>query len=368
MKETLDRLLNVWLVIIACHIGLLGLVTFGAIVHAEELKVVKAHVELIDTGLTRAVPTYFLWGFPSGIWIDDNRIAIDAALQNGTKEEKLRFGSVVLYDLRTGQSKEIEPKADPISWDETTREFVVSHIGANGPHAITPPPATLLQLDDNGDVLSRTLLQRSWFSLESIAEREKIPLEIAKKWVAILKGGNGYIESGKRNEAILHKPDGTIKALGISTDVIFQNRHLPFANRYQLKNPQCHEASRALHAEAMCEPLYLMSPEGDIETINFPEYLRDGLGQFDFTYAVKNGVLIRVRYPGKQGYYLWRNNVLYELWRSREGGFFNMFPYEFWGGEAIAPDGCKVAFFKARDSKSDTPRKIFIFNLCGIGS
>ncbi len=350
---------------------LIGAMFFGVgCVHSEPPTAVEAHVKLIDTGLAKAVPSGVLF-LKCGTWIDEDRIAIDARPQSGTEEEKLRFGSVRWYDLRTGKSKEVEPRGSLVSWDDTTNEFVVRHLEITKLYKPGPWPATIIKVDDNGDVLARTPIEESsWNSWESWAERLWLPKEqLADGWKMRLRKGL-YIASGKHKEAILHKADGTIKELGIPlsaiNNMIDNSLFLPFANRYQLNHPKCHAAAPELHADAMCEPLYLMSPEGEIETLNFPNKLRDALGQFDFTYAVKNGVLIRTRFPGKQGYYLWRNNVLYELWRSREGGPLNALPYEFWGGEVISPGGCKVAFFKAWDSKETTQREVYIFDLCEI--
>jgi hypothetical protein len=187
-----------------------------------------------------------------------------------------------------------------------------------------------------------------------------------------LRKKDGYIDRGPagrpiEQQGILHRPDGTTRELPVHGLKISRVRFLPFANKYQLNHPICHGASSALKAKAGCDPLLLMTPEGEIESIPFPDELRDHLKQFDFTYAVKGGVLIRVVYPGKQGYYLWRNNVLYELWRSRETGFMNLLPAEFWGGEALSPDGCKVAFFRANSTNARSVKQIYIFDHCGIG-
>lgn len=317
--------------------------------HAEPLEIVQAPVTLIDTGLD--MPFYG----PAervGVWVDEHRIAINASLRSGVGVEK-RFGSVMLYDLRTGKSKEVISHSFVRSWDASTGRVYVSY-RKDDARAV----GVVLKVDEAGEVLSRILAAN---------EMQEQPDYPADRHILGLRIEHGYVDRGAvgkggQEQAVLHRPDGVTRELDITGRRFESNKFISNLNKYVIRTSSCYSQGDK------CPPdIWLMSPEGDIETISLPKRILTAIPMVSNAHAVKDGVLLTVRHPKVEGIFLWRNEALYELWRVRLPSLWNLNTQEFWGGEVISPDGCKVAFFKAWDSKATTARNVFIFNHCGIG-
>lgn len=320
----------------------------GGQTYAEPLEIVQAPVALIDTGLD--MPHYG----PAervGVWVDEYRIAINASLRGGVGAEK-RFGSVMLYDLRTGKSKEVISHSYVRSWDASTGRVYVSH-RKDDARAV----GVVLKVDEAGEVLSRIL-----------ASEERVEFDYpADRLIRGLRREHGYVDrgavgKGAHEQAVLHRPDGAARELDITGRRFESNKFLPYLNKYEVGATSCY------YPRDKCPPdIWLMSPEGDIETISLPNRILTAIPMVSEAFIVKDGVLLTVRHPKVEGIFLWRNETLYELWRARLPSLWNLNTQEFWGGEVTSPDGCKVAFFKAWDSKATTARNVFIFDHCGIG-
>lgn len=332
---------------------------------------VVAPVKLIDTGLE--MPAVLNDG-PLGAWVDDNRIVINAHLQGDGTQNK-RFVSAMLYDVRTGEKREIMHGKELRYWNTEKRcatfayfsdenggmkwngqfRWVYAKLDAVG--NIIETQYEISELDKNRGLPSQAYCDQFHKNIDP-AVKVYQPLNFEHGYI---DGGN-YWDGRKFAPVIFYRPDGVRKKLSLDKQEGIFPEYLPFLNKYQLNIPSCSYPGRKCPTD-----IVLMSLEGELETISLPTKIIAYTSFLGVGYVVKEGVLLKSVDPVKGGIYLFRNNKLYQLWSSRIRNWLKLRPAEFFGGLVLSPDGCKVAFFRADDYHANVLRRVYIFNHCEIG-
>jgi hypothetical protein len=113
-------------------------------------------------------------------------------------------------------------------------------------------------------------------------------------------------------------------------------------------------------------PYYLLSRDGTVETIPYPNILKEfDVRHFSRLLMTRAGLLIDAtgdgpKSMGERGLFLLRENQLTQVW-----GFPNRAGIkEGMVGESLSPDGCKIAFTRFMGWGIGTFRNVVILNLC----
>lgn len=331
-------------------------------VQAESVVYKKSWVKLVDTGLEYWITSLTT---PSEvIWVTDHSLVANVAMGKEVHDPR-RIGRTVMYDTRTGKTREIMRFARPVCWDaKAGRAGIVHYKDADDGKSRQP---IALRIDSEGAILEMSPAAPN-FAYGLPCDLTMNRLEgVEGSTLYRLRAEDGYLDlrvagKGLKESAVLNRSDGKRIQLPVRSDQVSQVRYLDFLGSYQLNT-----GSGCLVQGEKCPPdIPLLKPTGDLSEVSVPDGVRNFIS-ITTVYQVSNGLLFQAksRYK-KEGYLLLRNGVVHHLWQPEAPSIFGSERYErmeSWGRSVNSPDGCKVAFFRGA-----RPARLMIFDHCSIGN
>jgi hypothetical protein len=347
-----------------CHAALAAAMCIAAIfgnattASAAAIMFKKSPVKLIDTGLENTERS----GGPSqaAVWVNDHSLVAGVSLEKSA-HDPYKIGRTVLYDLNTGKTLELMRYAHPLCWDAKTGQAGI----AAYPNPENPKiwRTLTLQVNENGDILrQREVSAFGWDSLSCDMTPKPRPGASIRVFVP-LRPEHGYIDLGlsgkpRGTSAVLIHPDGKKTELSMDGRQIGRVRYLDFLGKYQLD----FGGGCSVQGEKCPPDIHIMDPSGEVTAITIPLEVME-IMPIQRVHVVRNGLLFRAESRDKrEGYFLFRDGALHDLWRPGSPGLMSPQRTETWGGEAISPNGCMVAF-----RRGVWPRRTFVFDHCAIG-
>lgn len=345
-------------VVMAAALGIATMFKMVATVSAATVTFVESPVKLIDTGLENMEP----YGGPglAAIWVNDHILVAGVPLEKSAHDPH-KIGQTVLYDLKTGKTREVMRYARPMCWDASLeRAGIVLY---PNPDNRREQHLFALRIGPDGQIMDKKPATKN-ARRDPSCDLGKDDAQALSKHIRIpLRPGHGYLDlgvPGKRlNEpAILVSPDGRTIQLPLPGRQINRVHYLHFLGQYQLDSG----GGCFLQGEKCPPDIHVMDPSGHVTVLTIPPEVMD-ITPIQRVHVVKSGLLFRAESRDKrEGYLLLRDGVLHQLWRPGSAGLLSPQRTETWGAETISPNGCRVAF--ARGSR---PSRVLVFDHCAIG-
>ena len=307
------------------------------------------------------------------IWWLNDRLFVVTALRDVPDAGLKKLTRVMRVDAVTGESSTVEAEGSMICWnpDREIAGFKPSNFDIDMGDGVR----WLGKLDKAGNYQR---LSPEPETTDKFCRATDLGLPTGGRSVAlILREADGYIklsEQGKRfdyeAEAILMRPGQPPKKLGVLADNLSRTPFLPYFNKYFLMD-RTNPENPAKSTRGPPPPFglsLLLSPEGEIEVLPFPEIIFDfGLRGLGWIQPTPHGQLFfhnGFRNLGPQGLFLLQGDRLVRIWGGP--GWFARGRNEFINNVAVSPDGCRVAMVHSPDPSGRTIRRrpISILNLC----
>lgn len=366
-----------------------SVISYSLPITAEEtFSVQEAPFTVIDTGIEADAS----WGGQSGAWLDEDRFIANTFKDSARprpkgKEAETADQMAVIYDLR---NRKITPLFDAgrINCHDQDRRLVGVTLNDKSKGKKV---SGLRSVSDDGVIADTDVAQELQISPGSCKFLLRDRKTYASDWISYLRLGDGYIERGDtRNSvltnatilAVLHQPDRPPKELSVrGADVQADVIYLRFLNQYQLnssdprtyhsvpggyecpaEDPGGKECTRRHHKRNEI-PFRLMSMDGQISEVRYPDELADWLGgwqMFGKALVTRAGLLVfktgEATIRSESGLFLITKDQTRRIWGKNRDFLFR---------DVLSPDGCKLAFLSyGRRFFSYTDQTIKIIDLC----
>lgn len=302
-------------------------------------------VPVIDTGLEQ---TREHWDYGVGVWLSNDRLAINTVLENPEPKAKRPF-RVAVFDLRTKQITSLAEKGQLVCRDE--RSGIAS--------VLTNPEVEgwvkngiyeYVELTTLGQILP-TSKKPPWNHIcHSDAGRDTSRLQF------FLREGDGYIDYGKTGEgastefATLYRPKQPPIVLPVRGGEINVPEYIAHRNEYLIGQSK-------RFSSAYTRPFRYMTANGEVTEVEYPKHFYEKIGPSGYMWPMKSGMLFdRTSWnQGVKGLFLVDDQKIRRIFGADGAIVERLTP---------SPDGCKLAFWSFRLGLLPSKKTVKIIDLC----
>lgn len=300
---------------------------------------------VIDTGLEQ---TREHWDYGVGVWLGNDRLAINTVQENPAPKAKRPF-RVVVFDVTTKRILPLIEKGQLLCRDE--RSGIASFL--TNPEVdgwVKNGIYEYVELTQLGQI-ALTNKQPPWNHICGSYEGRD-----ASRLQFFLREGDGYIDYGKTGGgastefAILFRPKQPPIVLPVRGGEINVPEYIPHRNEYLIGQSK-------RFSSAYTRPFRYMTPNGEVTEVEYPKHFYEKIGPSGYMWPMKSGMLFdRTTWnQGVKGLFLVDDQKVRRIFGADGAIVERLTP---------SPDGCKLAFWSFRLGLFPSKKTVKVVDLC----
>lgn len=302
-------------------------------------------VPVIDTGLEQ---TREHWDYGVGVWLGNDRLAINTVQENPAPKAKRPF-RVAVFDLRTKRITSLVEKGQLVCRDERSGiASILTNPEVDG--WVKNGNYEYFKINESGQ-MSPDKDHPDWKHLcSSDNGRDSSRLQF------FLREGDGFIDYGRTGGgasaefAILYRPNQSPLTLPVRGGEINYPLYVEHRNEYLIGQSK-------RFSSAYTRPFRFMTPDGKVREVEYPQHFYDKIGPSSYMWPMRTGMLFdRTSWnQGVRGLFLVDGQKIRRVFGADGAIVERITP---------SPDGCKLAFLSFRQGLFPSKRTVKIINLC----